>query len=93
MVAERKTQYNRTYTRKLVIIIMAGNTIPATTQMIQLTSQLFVERLNPKYIAVAINQYALEIAVLTSVCLYQRKIREKLYKFLLKILFYSIIYT
>ena len=48
---------------KLVIIIMAGNTIPATTQMIQLTSQLFVERLNPKYIAVAINQYALEIAV------------------------------
>lgn len=40
-----------------------GNNNPATTQIIQLYSQSFVGRLYPKYIAVAINQYAAEITL------------------------------
>ena len=55
--------YHFLLTSKLVIMAMAGNATPATTQIIQLYPQLFVERLYPKYIAVAISQYALEIAV------------------------------
>ncbi len=36
------------FQNKLVIMTMAGNTTPATTQIIQLYPQLFVERLYPK---------------------------------------------
>lgn len=48
---------------RLVIIAMAGNIMPATTQMIQLYPQSFVERLYPRYIAVVISQYVAEITV------------------------------
>ena len=42
---------------ELEIATIAGNTTAATTQIIQLYPQLFVEKLYPKYIAVAINKY------------------------------------
>lgn len=50
---------------KLEIATMAGNTTAATTQIIQLYFQLFVEKLYPKYTAVAIDQYTIEIVVVT----------------------------
>lgn len=48
---------------ELEIATIAGNTTAATTQIIQLYPQLFVEKLYPKYTAVTIDQYTTEIAV------------------------------
>ena len=62
-MAQGKVPAHLRLSSKLEIVTMAGNTTAATTQMTQLYPQLFVERLYPTYIAVAINQYVTERVV------------------------------
>ena len=62
---ERQFFHHLRLPSKLEAATMAWNTTAATTQIIQLYPQLFVERLYPKYTAAAIDQYTTEIFVVT----------------------------